>query len=80
MVIERLIDGSDRIVAVGRTYGTVRSSGRIFELEGEMGFEPAACWEAGTLTTSTMQLRATKVRAASAEEISSLAIVTALAP
>ena len=36
-----------------------------------MGFEPAACWEAGTLTTSTMQLGATKVRAASAEEISS---------
>ena len=30
VVIERLIDGSDRIVAVGRTYGTVRSCGRIF--------------------------------------------------
>jgi len=32
VVIERLIDGSDRIVAVGRTYGTIRSCGRIFDV------------------------------------------------
>ena len=32
VVIDRLIDGSDRIVAVGRTHGTVRSNGRTFDV------------------------------------------------